>query len=99
MPSLADVMRLFRRQQQETASAELRLMTVGVWRKQGAWIICPADADGKSATVKLVTLPSSVVLRYAKVFEQWDAVQRELEAAPKSLRPRRKSARKVKIPE
>jgi hypothetical protein len=49
--------------------------------------------------VKVVTVSQELYDRYVKAETDWLRVQRELEALPKSLRPRRRSTRKAKEPE
>jgi hypothetical protein len=67
------------------------LVTCGiVWGRVG-WALCEPETDLRG--VKIVTIPADLEARYIAAGEEWASVQEELQALPKSLRPRKRKAK------
>jgi hypothetical protein len=65
----------------------------GIYRSGNNLIL--ADPDSTMRGVKIVTVPHEFRERYYRAAVEWRAMQVELAALPRTLRPRRKRAAKV----
>jgi hypothetical protein len=80
----------------EPASPEKpALITSGILQTPMGLVLCSVETPIRG--VKIVTVPKEFYARYIAAEKEWDAVQGELAALPKTLRPRRRSTRKARV--